>query len=257
MSPDDLDHIPSIVPAREKEEQPARGKPRGSRGAGASRAAASGSGQGLWGRLVLTLALVTAAVAAAWAWQLQGELAQAEARSADYAARISDLEDRLSDTDEGLSQNTQTMAVKLKELTGRVEQNFSEIDKLWASAWRRNRDNIAELKKSSDGYAGRIAGVEESVKSMRGKVESAASDLAKLKGVAGDLERLMTSARNNQAEVERVADQLNRLDLEFARLAKRVEGNEEWVASINTFRQQVNAALADLNASVRALRNAP
>ena len=67
----------------------------------------------------------------------------------------------------------------------------------------------------------------------------------------------MTSARNNQTEVERVADELNRINLEFAKLSKRVEGNEEWVASINAFRRQINAAVADLNASVRALQNEP
>ena len=69
--------------------------------------------------------------------------------------------------------------------------------------------------------------------------------------------RLMASARANQAEVERVADALNRVDLELAKLAKRVQGNEEWVGSINAFRRQINASLTDLQASVRALQAAP
>ena len=65
--------------------------------------------------------------------------------------------------------------------------------------------------------------------------------MAKLKSVAGDLERLMSSAKANQAEVERVADTLNRINSDLAKLNKRVQGNEEWVGSINAFRRQINA----------------
>ncbi len=86
---------------------------------------------------------------------------------------------------------------------------------------------------------------------------SLSADMAKLKSVSGDLERLMSSARSNQAEVERVADTLNRMNLEYARLNKRVESNEEWVGSVDAFRRQVNASITQLQASVRALESAP
>ncbi len=76
-----------------------------------------------------------------------------------------------------------------------------------------------------------------------------------MKGVAGDLERLMASGKRNQAEVERVADALNRFELESAKLDKRVAANEEWVQSINASRRQVNAKITQLEASVRSLQN--
>jgi hypothetical protein len=40
----------------------------------------------------------------------------------------------------------------------------------------------------------------------------------------------MSSARSSQAEVERVADTLNAINLELRKLDKRVGGNEEWIS---------------------------
>lgn len=169
---------------------------------------------------------------------------------AGYEQRISDLEDRLSDTDEGLSQNTATMAVKIKEL-------YSEVDKLWASAWRRNKAKIETLEKQSASNTKKLDATAKSLTADEAQLKSVASDIAKLKSVAGDLQRLMASAKANQAEVERVADSLNRMNLEYAKLNKRVEANEEWVGSVNAFRRQVNTNMTQLQASVRALQAAP
>ena len=62
------------------------------------------------------------------------------------------------------------------------------------------------------------------------------------------LERLLANAGTNEAQLERLSDDINRLTLEAARLNKRVTTNEEWVESINGFRRQVNATLSQLQA---------
>jgi septal ring factor EnvC (AmiA/AmiB activator) len=67
----------------------------------------------------------------------------------------------------------------------------------------------------------------------------------------------MASAKANQAEVERVADSVNRVNVELAKLNKRVQENEDWVNSINTFRGQINRSITDLQSSVRNLQSAP
>jgi septal ring factor EnvC (AmiA/AmiB activator) len=53
--------------------------------------------------------------------------------------------------------------------------------------------------------------------------------------------------------VERLADDVNRANLERASLANRVGANEEWVASINGFRKQVNANVDQLRTDIRRL----
>ena len=254
MPHDDLDHIPAIVPSRDTENhfasRPGRST-RATKGGGASSGGASSrGGAGIWSRLFITVSLVVAAVACAWAWQLQEQLEQSGHLMDRYELRISDLEDRLSDTDEGLSQNTAAMAVKIKEL-------YSEVDKLWASAWRRNKGKIESLEASRATNTRKLATAEKSLASVQSQLKATAGDIARLKSVAGDLERLMTSAKANQAEVERVADHLNRINLDFAKLDKRAKGNEEWLGSINAFRSQVNSALTRMQADIRALQVAP
>ena len=57
--------------------------------------------------------------------------------------------------------------------------------------------------------------------------------------------------------MERVADTLNRINLDLSKLSKRVEANEEWVGSINAFRRQVNANLSELQSAVRSMQAGP
>jgi chromosome segregation ATPase len=198
----------------------------------------------------MTVALVVAAVACAWAWQLQGELGQANGLLADYERRISDLEDRLSDTDEGLEQNAAVQAAKIKELD-------SEVRKLWDNVWKKSKERLAALEASSAKYDKAVKELQGSVSGMESQLSSASGDIGKLKSVSGDLSRLMDGLKANQAEVERVADTLNRIDLELAKLRKDVQGGQEWEASVDAFRRQVNASLAELRNSVRALQAAP
>ncbi len=261
---DDIDDIPSIVPSRDDDpagrpaagggsarRAPRRERAGGSRGgnggAGGSKGASSGGGSPLLMRLLVTVSLVIALVACAWAWQLEEKLTQAAFDRERYAKRISDLEDRLLDTDEGLSQNTAQMAVKIKEL-------YSEVDKLWASAWRRNKASIEELQGTTTNLDKKIASLDGSISSTNNDLAGLRSDVTKLKGVAGDLERLMGNARANQASMERVADTVNKLNLDFARLNKRVTSNEEWVESINNFRRQINGSISELQSAVRTLQ---
>lgn len=258
MSHDDLDHIPSIVPSREGG-VPERGgsKTRAVRGESGRQAtpqkpATKASGTGALAWLFIVVSLIAAVAACAWAWQLQARLVQADEQIVDYAARIGDLEARLSDTDQGMNKNAEVQAMKIKELDG-------EVRKLWDNVWKETKERLAKLEgasasqdKSIKGVQSSLTGAQSQVKETSGELASLKGDIAALKSISGDLSRLMTSAKANQAEVERVADNLNQLNLTLAKLEKRVAGNEEWVESINVFRQQVNTSLSQLQTAIRA-----
>jgi len=81
--------------------------------------------------------------------------------------------------------------------------------------------------------------------------------LKRLSSVAGDLSRLAGSAKTSQAEVERVADALNRVELDLAKLNRQVQNNTEAVKATDAFRRQVNSDLSNLEASIRALSAKP
>ncbi|QFU77746.1 hypothetical protein EY643_03720 [Halioglobus maricola] len=194
--------------------------------------------------------MVVAAVACAWAWQLQEQLRQAEYAVAGHETRISDLEARLSDTDEGMSQNAAAQAVKLRELD-------TEVRKLWDNVWKKSKERLGKLEATTKQQTSKIAANEKAISSTSSKVNSATADLAKLKTVSGDLSRLMSSAKSNQADVERVADTLNRINLDMAKLNRQVAANEEAVRATDAFRRQVNASIAELESSIRILQAAP
>jgi chromosome segregation ATPase len=255
MPQDDLDYIPSIVPTRDGEPHrtPARTRSavneRSQKDRRQQRAENTG-GTGWLSRLVITVSLIAAVAACAWAWQLQVKLQHADEQLANYASRIGDLESRLSDTDEGMNQSAEAQAAKLGKLD-------AEIRKLWDNVWKESKDRFAKLEATTASQGKSIKGVEASVSTAQSQLKDASAEIAKLKSVSGDLARLMTSAKANQAEVERIADSLNRIELSLARLDKRVAGNEEWVGSVNAFRKQVNTSLSELQNSVRSMQSAP
>lgn len=257
MPNDDINHIPSIVPAHDRDPVPGAGKSRGAasnrkggKGSGSSRPPSSSGGGGLLGRLLITVALVVAGVACAWAWQLQGQLEQASVQMGDYASRIADLEDRLSDTDEGMSQNATVQAAKIRELD-------TEVRKLWDNVWKQTKSRLVKLESDSKKQATALTSAQKSIASTTGKIKSAEGDLAKLKSVSGDLQRLMTSAKANQAEVERVADTLNRINLDMAKLNRQVKDNTDAQRSTDSFRREVNTSINQLQGAIRALQAAP
>lgn len=249
MSNDDLDHIPSIVPTRDgvSSGKPPKGRPArgGTSRSPASGGAAPGGGTGPIARLLITVSFVVAVVACAWAWQLQQQLEETAAVGRVYAERIGNLEARLSDTDQGMSQNAELQAAKIRELD-------KEVRKLWDNVWKQASERLAKLEKDATSQDKKITSASAGLAAAQGQLKSASGDIDKLNKIAGELERIIASGKANQAEVERVADSISRVNLDLAKLNKRVQSNEGWIESINTFRKQVNASLVELKAAVRA-----
>lgn len=250
MSHDDLEHIPSIVATRDV--QPERGSNRaraskgeGGRQSGPSKSPSRDGGTGLLARFFIALSLVVTVGVGVWAWQLQTQLLQANDQIENYAMRIGDLEARLSDTDEGMNQNAEVQAVKIAELE-------KEVRKLWDNVWKESRERLGKLEDASASHSKDIKSVKGTVTSATSQLREVSADIVGLKAISGDLTRIIASGKANQAEVERVADKLNEINLTLAKMDRRVAGNEEWLASVDVFRKQVNASLSQLQKAIRA-----
>jgi chromosome segregation ATPase len=211
---------------------------------------------GLLARLVLTVALVVAAVSCAWAWQLQQILDKSVADSAVVAGRVADLEALLSDTDESVEKSAAALGAQLNVVdkeTRRLEQRRREMD-----------NKVAKLEKASGVIqtdVGKlqtlIAGQGKSVAAINTDLKSLSADMAALKRVAGDLERLSKTAMDAQSNLERLADNVNKANLDRAAMKQRVTSNEEWIESINAFRRQVNASISRLEDQLRSSESVP
>lgn len=239
MPQDELQNIPSFAANRDEavSSAPPGASPSRSRVAGP---ATAGS---VLGRLVLVVAFVVAAVAVVWAWQLQVLLDGANRVVANTEQRVADLEALLSDTDETVNQSAQTLGAQMRLLD-------TEVRKLW-DARRISNNRIDKLEEARTDLDRRATAVTSRVNQMQPQLAAISTDLAALKTLAADLERLTQTASQAATEVERIADAVNRSNLQQSALAKRVNDNEEWIESINAFRRQVNASIQRLEVQMR------
>jgi chromosome segregation ATPase len=240
MSRDDLTDIPSFAANRDEAVSSAP------RGAIPARSATTRAGIGLATRLVLTVALAAAGVACGWAWQLQTMLEAAQTQLKATQARVADMEALLSDTDETVNKSAAAMGAQLRLLD-------TEVRKLW-DARKVSNASLLRLEKGAVTQEKQITGLNNKSTAQQTRLDTMEQSLSALTQVAGDLERLAANAQRAQTDVERLADGVNKANLERAALRKQVESNAEWIESINAFRRQVNANITALEADIAAMK---
>ena len=240
MSRDDLTDIPSFAANRDEAVTSAP------RGAIPARSATTRAGIGLATRLVLTVALAAAGVACGWAWQLQTMLDAAQTQLKTTQARVADMEALLSDTDETVNKSAAAMGAQLRLLD-------TEVRKLW-DARKISNASLLRLEKGAVTQEKQITGLNNKSTAQQARLDTMEQSLSALTKVAGDLERLAANAQRAQTDVERLADGVNKANLERAALRTQVESNAEWIESINAFRRQVNANITALEAEIAAMK---
>lgn len=145
-----------------------------------------------WLIFILILAILSSAFAY-WSVQQQKVLIQAQ-------QRISELERRLSATGEELDQSAVAIQVKVTELSQKTEDLWGQMDKLWASAWRRNQSEIgdinAELKKISSSN-------DSALKSLGLKIEQQDVSLVNLNNKVTQINLSMQVSQDAQEQLKR------------------------------------------------------
>ncbi|GAA5141612.1 hypothetical protein [Thalassotalea piscium] len=97
-------------------------------------------------KFALILVYIALASASYWFYLENTKLKEIQT---DAEQRIAQLEQQLSATGEEIGESTVALKVKLEALTEKSNELWSEMDKLWASAWRRNQSEIKELRSKS------------------------------------------------------------------------------------------------------------
>ena len=238
MSRDDLTEIPSFAARRDEavDSAPRNAIPSRSR----ESARLSGAGQ-----FFLTLSFIAVCALSAYAWysyQLIGELTADQSRT---GKQVQSLENLLTDTDETVTKSAAAMGAQLNLLD-------SEVRKLWDARKVANR-KVSNLEKTDKSTEATLQTLKDNGFRQKKTLDALTADLRELQTLSADIERLAGSARQIQSDVERLADDVNRANLERASLGNRVTANEEWVASINGFRKQVNTNVNQLRVDIRQL----
>ena len=185
--------------------------------------------------LAFFLALIAACLAGYAFWQLT--LSQQKVTEAE--SRLVDIEARLKLIDDAASQSLSSLKESSKE-------NFSEIDKLWATR-NVNKKAIAENKATIDKIAKSTSGLEAK---LQGKINAAVADVKLMNELVdaqqGAMDSIDRKYQQQLAKVQALESSVNELEAVRTELLRRVQTNEQAIEAIDAFRLQVNRELLQL-----------
>ncbi len=241
-SPDDkLTDTPRIVAQRDDDASYRRPRTDSSdarKAARAAKPASEGSSAGVW-RYVTLLALVVALAATAMAGLLYQQGVQLSAALAQSNLRISDLEGRLSTTDDSVNESSASMQVKIKDLAG-------EVDKLWASAWRKNGARIDALDAAVQKAAAANAADRKQLAAIAATQQKVEQQVSANQGVALILATVKDQQATQESTIGRLSSTVNGLSNTQRAQEARLKESEQWVQSNIEFRKQVAQRLTRL-----------
>lgn len=161
--------------------------------------------------------------------------------------RVGALEQRLSMTDESVNQSSESMQVKLKELDAAFAQMRDET--------------LKGYKAQLDKHSGQLESLDKGAKNAQaalGKLGQRADEHDKgLADARAQIEKIpptVDAARKKideqQAALEAVNGRVKTLADAQGKQGGRLDNNDQWVESINTFRKQMNREIVNIKQQV-------
>jgi chromosome segregation ATPase len=154
-------------------------------------------------------------------------------------ARIMELENRLSATGEEMGNSTVALQVKVGELANRAEELWEQMDKLWASAWRRNQKEIQDLTKVVEDNRTKA---QSSVNSVTASVNSVAASVKK-------------SIKNVDTKFDALQNDFNATKNEILSVSLEIETMKQGLLSGQDTNVVINEKIAILEQRNTALKN--
>lgn len=250
--PDDLS---SLVPAKDelRDFSGARQRPKAPEPKQPLKPARDKAPQGsvsgsVWTMLVALIVVVLALAGfAAYSWQVS-QIANQQLTQA--AERLATLEAKLSTTDASVSESSGSLAARINDLKSQQDKLVSEVDKLWGSAWRENQKSIGANTEALKVLEKRLAAIEKQSKENLSLAKQAAGDIMVVKAQVDAAEEAAKSIDDVRQGVKAQAKELEKLSASASsnktslqQLSKRLKETEDWSASFNEFRRQVNLQL--------------
>lgn len=189
-------------------------------------------------KFALTIVYIALAGACYWFYL---ENIKLKDQQADAEQRIVQLEQQLSATGEEIGESTVALKVKLEALTEKSNELWSEMDKLWASAWRRNQSEIKELTSTT------IA-LDKSVNSNTQSLKNAAS-LSLVK----ELQEKQTAADFSLNAISEQLSTSTKIKDEVAELSKQVNSLSQTANSREQQQMEVATSVNQVDTSLQLL----
>ncbi|GHE83709.1 hypothetical protein [Thalassotalea profundi] len=181
------------------------------------------------------LALVYIALAGASYW-FYLENIKLKDLQADAEQRIVQLEQQLSATGEEIGESTVALKIKLEALTEKSNELWLEMDKLWASAWRRNQSEIKELRSQS------IA-LNKNVDSNSQNLKNNASIVSEIKEKQTATDFSLNAISEQIASSSKLKDEVAALSKQVNTLSQTANTREKQQMEVATSVNQVDTSL--------------
>lgn len=190
------------------------------------------------GVVIFSTFLIYTVVAAGGWWFYQQDL-QNKAVIASSEARIIELENQLSATGEEMGESTIAMKAKLEGLIKKTDTLWKEMDKLWASAWRKNQAQIKTLTAQNAKQA--------SLNDQNKTAFSSASSYIK------DIQDKQTQTEFTLAAISEKIDNASGLKTELEKLESQYTTLENKSSARDKSQLEVATSLNQLEMSINAL----
>jgi chromosome segregation ATPase len=196
---------------------------------------------------------------------------QMDERISESSQKLGNLQSRLSATDESLNQSSGQLQDTVRTQGEKLEENNTEIRKLWDLSNKRNRTDIDEQSKKLTALSATLNEVKKAQAGVDGKLQGISKDTAALKkqvdsavtAVNKSSEQWQTRISQMQTQVDVLAENINQLESQqqslknglaklekaqagLASLKDRVDDTEAAVAAFDAYRLQVNSRLDKL-----------
>ncbi|MCO4830447.1 hypothetical protein N8756_06200 [Pseudomonadales bacterium] len=187
-------------------------------------------------------------------FQVQTKLDEANGLLEKSQASIGELESRLAATGTDVSKTFETMQAQ-------SNTNMSEIDKLWAVAYRQNRPKIEkvaeDLETAITGFKAELDPIAGAVSGVGAKIDALNKDLISVKQQRSmDSEDLSTELALIRQQNQDQADAIETLRRAGTVMAKQISEAKEDIGSNQNYRQQHNSEVIEMKKQIQRLDDA-
>ncbi|NRB38793.1 MAG: hypothetical protein HRU20_10050 [Pseudomonadales bacterium] len=168
----------------------------------------------------------------------------------DALQRISRLENSLSSTDESMTQSSVVMQIRLKKIEKDTKELTTQMDKLWASAWRRNQTEIAAHSSQINALGKAQKTQKLTLADLDTQFTQQQKNISQLKAENTSIAKNIKVFSAKEKELAKLKPQLLAQIKASKNLKQQVQENTQWQKSNNAFRQQTNKNFARLEKDI-------
>ena len=160
--------------------------------------------------------------------------------------RIASLEHQLSATGEEMGESAIEMKVRIETLGKTSDKLWEEMDKLWASAWRKNQSQIKALRKSNTSLT-------DLSNTQRKEVTSTLASIKEINDKQVSTEYSIDALKEQLKSSENLIDQIKKLSLELSAIESNSQGRDKQQISLASRVTQLSSQNKQLSSQINNL----